>query len=136
MVLSSVGVTSYKKLVGNCYILQTQDSTLIFPFNNYLSFSMHLLRFIYKLHIWYYDIQKGLQVMIFCHVHHYLQLKAFSDSNWSSYINFRKSLRDFCVFLGDDLISWNAKKQQIVSRFSSEARCRALVVVTHKLEWM
>ncbi|XP_019171451.1 PREDICTED: uncharacterized protein LOC109167009 [Ipomoea nil] len=65
-----------------------------------------------------------------------LTLKAFSDSDWASCPETRKSITGFRVFLGDALVSWRSKKQPTVSRSSSEAEYLSLAATAYELQWI
>ncbi|KAK6158833.1 hypothetical protein DH2020_006147 [Rehmannia glutinosa] len=65
-----------------------------------------------------------------------LTLKAFSDVDWGSDIDDRKSTTGYCVFLGDNLISWSSKKQPTVSRSSTEAEYRSIAAIVCDVSWI
>jgi Reverse transcriptase (RNA-dependent DNA polymerase) len=55
-----------------------------------------------------------------------LQIHAYSDADWAGSIDDRRSTSGFCIYLGKNIISWQAKKQATVSRSSTEAEYRSL----------
>lgn len=62
--------------------------------------------------------------------------KAYSDSDWGGCPDTRRSTGGFCTFLGSNLISWSAQKQQSVSRSSTEAEYRTLSDTTAEIVWL
>ena len=65
-----------------------------------------------------------------------VQLKAFNDADWVGDPNDRRSITGLVIFLGNNPISWSFKKQQIVSRSSTEVEYRALSFTTAEVDWL
>ncbi|KAL9294554.1 putative RNA-directed DNA polymerase [Arabidopsis thaliana] len=65
-----------------------------------------------------------------------LSLVAYSDSDWAGCKETRRSTTGFCTLLGCNLISWSAKRQETVSKSSTEAEYRALTAVAQELTWL
>lgn len=65
-----------------------------------------------------------------------LDLTGFSDADWATSHDDRKSIAGQCVFLGETLISWSSRKQKVVSRSSTESEYRALADLAAEITWI
>ncbi|XP_019198264.1 PREDICTED: uncharacterized protein LOC109192121 [Ipomoea nil] len=73
---------------------------------------------------------------IFYHSNSQFKLYGFSDSDWANCPESRKSVTGYCIYLGNNLISWRTKKQATVSKSSSEAEYRALASTVCEVQWL
>ncbi|XP_068640744.1 uncharacterized mitochondrial protein AtMg00810-like [Aristolochia californica] len=63
-------------------------------------------------------------------------LVAYSDADWAGCPDTRRSTSGYSIYLGDNLVSWSAKKQPVVSRSSYESEYRALALTAAELIWL
>lgn len=59
-----------------------------------------------------------------------MNITGFSDADWTSDHDDRRSTIGYCVFLGDNLVSWSSKKKSIVSKSTTKAEYKSLAALT------
>ncbi|XP_018501075.1 uncharacterized mitochondrial protein AtMg00810-like [Pyrus x bretschneideri] len=59
-----------------------------------------------------------------------INILAFSDADWAADINARRSITGYVVYVGNNPISWQSKKQASVSRSLIKAKYKALAHCT------
>ncbi|GJT32860.1 ribonuclease H-like domain-containing protein [Tanacetum coccineum] len=63
-------------------------------------------------------------------------LVGYTDADWAGCPSTRRSTSGYCVFLGDNLLSWSAKRQHTLSRSSAEAEYRGVANVVAETAWL
>ncbi|CAL8993966.1 unnamed protein product [Prunus brigantina] len=65
-----------------------------------------------------------------------LRLTAYADADYAGDPDDRRSTGGYCIYLGNNLVSWSSKKQRGVSRSSTEAEYRQLAYTAATLSWV
>ncbi|GJY45819.1 reverse transcriptase domain-containing protein [Tanacetum coccineum] len=63
-------------------------------------------------------------------------LVAYSDADWAGCPTTRRLTSGYCVFLGNNLLSWSSKRQPTLSRSSAEAEYRGVVNDVAETCWL
>jgi hypothetical protein len=63
-------------------------------------------------------------------------LDAYTDTAWAGCLDTRCSTSAYVVFLGDNLVSWSAKKHTIIYHSSAEAEYRAVANDIGEATWL
>ncbi|GKE53935.1 ribonuclease H-like domain-containing protein [Tanacetum coccineum] len=64
------------------------------------------------------------------------QLIAYSDADWAGCPATRRSTSGYCVFLGENFLTWSSKRQVTLSHSSAEAEYRGVANVVAKTSWI
>nr|GEU31563.1 ribonuclease H-like domain-containing protein [Tanacetum cinerariifolium] len=63
-------------------------------------------------------------------------LVAYSNADWAACPTTRRSTSGYCVFLGNNLLSWSFKRQFTISRSSAEAEYRGVANAVAETCWL
>jgi hypothetical protein len=135
--LGSSDATQYRSIVGALQYLTLTQSDIAFPVNKVCQF-LHAPTTVHcaavKRILRYLKSTTGLGIK-FSRSSSTLA-NVYSDADWVGCLDDRRSTRGFAILLGNNLISWNAKKQATVSRSSTEVEYKALANAMAEIMWI
>ncbi|XP_022872878.1 uncharacterized protein LOC111391836 [Olea europaea var. sylvestris] len=129
--------TLYRKLVGSLIYLTITRPNISFAVHTVSKFMdtpCHL-HFVAIRRIIHYLIGTSHRGLFFPRGMPF-ELKAYSDADWAGYPDSRRSTTGWCIFLGSALIYWKCKKQNCVSKSSTEAEYRAMSATCSEVVWL
>nr|GEV82192.1 ribonuclease H-like domain-containing protein [Tanacetum cinerariifolium] len=65
-----------------------------------------------------------------------ISLVGYTDADWAGCPSTRRSTSGYCVFLGDNLLSWFSKRQQTISHSRAKAEYRGVANVVAETAWL
>ncbi|KAL4580545.1 hypothetical protein LXL04_016743 [Taraxacum kok-saghyz] len=130
-------ITDFQKLIGKLiyltitrpdisYSVQVLSQFMHKPTKYHLNVALRLLRYLKG------SPGKGIAIR----KSDVLNLQGYSDGDWAKCLFTRKSVSGYLVYFGSSLISWKSKKQNTVSRSSTESEYRALGSLTCEVMWV
>ncbi|GJS63466.1 ribonuclease H-like domain-containing protein [Tanacetum coccineum] len=123
-------ITDYQKLMGKLIYLTNTRSHISYAVHCLSQFMHSLLKSHLKTAFKILRYLKGCRGLGI----HFVKTSGMSDADWAKCVITRKS--GYCIFLNNSLISWKSKKQNTLSKSSTEAEYRALASVTSEVIWI
>lgn len=65
-----------------------------------------------------------------------MKVKPYCDANLGTRKDTLRSLNGYCVFLGNSLISWKTKKQNVISKSLVEVEYRIMAQTGCEIKWI
>ncbi|GJZ62925.1 ribonuclease H-like domain-containing protein [Tanacetum coccineum] len=81
-------------------------------------------------------VQETLELGLQLYASATTSLVGYTDADWAGCPSTLRSTFGYCVFLGDNLLSWSAKRQHTISRSSAEAEYRGVANVVAETAWI
>ena len=66
----------------------------------------------------------------------YFDLIAYTDADWASDPDDRRSISGYYVYLGNNLVAWSSRKQGVVARSTAESKYRAMALCSAEITWI
>ncbi|XP_016204551.1 uncharacterized protein LOC107645053 [Arachis ipaensis] len=129
--------SEYRKLVGKLlYLTNTRPEIgyavgklsqfLDCPTDKHFEAAIRVLRYL-----------KGAPALgLMFSAHSDLEPAGYSDSDWGTCSDSKRSISGYCFFLGTSIVSWKSKKQNTVASSSCEAKYRILAMATREAQWL
>jgi hypothetical protein len=65
-----------------------------------------------------------------------LRIEGYCDADWAGCVNDRRTTTNYCVHVGDNLVAWRNKKQDVIAKSSAEAEYRAMALSLCEMMWV
>ncbi|XP_031270769.1 uncharacterized protein LOC116129155 [Pistacia vera] len=128
---------AYRTLVGSLvfltinrpdisYVVQQVSQFMVSPRHLHMAAIRRIIRYVHGTAL------RGLSYPISTS----LDLVAYSDADYAGCSHTRRSTMGWCMFLDPALISWKSKKQDRVSKSSTESEYRAMSQACAKILWL
>ncbi|GKA17817.1 ribonuclease H-like domain-containing protein [Tanacetum coccineum] len=82
------------------------------------------------------DVRGTLELGLQLYASATTSLVGYTNADWAGCPSTRRSTSGYCVFLGDNLLSWSAKRQHTISRSSAEAEYQGVANVVAETAWI